>query len=174
MPNVRRPTVTLPGCVPFPCRCESHSSLLRLNAWIHPRHRPCTWEHCKLQLARLKIIAGNQSHLPSSIVPVKFGAPPAVILVTNDGKYVTLFEAQLFGDGSLIRVHCPCCFQDTLVGFFFIGSVHLAQRTHGYRWFRTTNSPKCKIGWPSRVYCREGSATLRLRGRMDPPGIWPS
>lgn len=115
------------------------------------RHRPK-----QLTLTRLKVVARDQSHSP--VATMHFGFPPPVILMTQHCKEVAFGEAQLFRNGGLVHVQSSCCYLVSTASLF--RSLGLAE-----------NSPKCKMGRPSRVYCRDGSATLLLRCLESPcPG----
>ena len=67
----------------------------------------CVYVWVCIYLTVLQIIARHQSD------PAGPGhnlcLPPPVILHARDGEDVALGERQLFGDGSLVHVHCSCC-----------------------------------------------------------------
>lgn len=50
----------------------------------------------------LQVIAGDQPRVAAC--PVDCGLPPAVILMAEDGEYVSLPEAELLRDRSVIHI----------------------------------------------------------------------
>lgn len=61
----------------------------------------------KNRSAVLQVIAGHQTQ--ASRLAENFGFPPAIVLLSGDSKNITLVEAELFRNLSLIHVHCTSC-----------------------------------------------------------------
>lgn len=108
----------------------------------------------------LQVVAGHETRAAARIGD--FGFPPSIILQTKDRKHIALAKSKLLGDCGIVSVHSTSCEVDHKLVY----DKCIITRNDRYL-------PKCKIGRPSRLNLRPGSATARVR-LLDLPMGGPS